>query len=99
MVKEKKSDLSPHDEGVKRVCDMYIKEEAQVKCDIVGGNKPQLLGIFRPDIEVTKNGKKIFIEVETKDSEKADQKKNIEMEKAARKIGAKFKKIVIDDSG
>lgn len=68
MAKRTEREQSTHDRKVKELARQYKKEGYSVKADGVRGYKrPAAIGVHkrRPDIEATKSGSRIIIEVET----------------------------------
>ena len=59
--------LSPHDRKVREVARSLEKQGYKVRADVRGREKPKHIGSKKlvPDIEATKSGRRLIVEVET----------------------------------
>lgn len=76
MAKRTDAEQSAHDRKVREVARQYKREGYSVKADgIRGYKKPSAIGVHRrrPDIEATKAGSRVIVEVETPDSLRTDK--------------------------
>ena len=68
MAKGKSSrPLSTHDRKVREIARNLVKEGYQVRADVRGRQKPESIGTKKlvPDIEATRSGRRLIVEVET----------------------------------
>ena len=72
MTKRSSSQQSKHDKGVKKSADYYDNQGYKVYADISGYPTPPTINGRRPDLLAVNRKEKVIVEVETKDSAKAD---------------------------
>ena len=77
--------MKRHDEAVRRSAAAYKGQGYNVKADILNYPKPKIIGGRRPDLEVSKGGKRKIIEWETPSSMKSDVAQRSTFRKHARK--------------
>lgn len=66
MAKAKTSrTLSTHDRKVRELARTLEKQGYMVRADVRGKEKPEPIGSKIPDIEATKDGRRLIVEVET----------------------------------
>ena len=91
-----KTSQSKHDNKVLAEAKKLKREQYNVSADIAGYKKPPSRGGYVPDIIAKKGNEEIIIEVETVDS--ADSARDLAQQgafqRAARKPGVKFKRII-----
>ena len=63
-----KGPQSKHDAEVARIAKRHEQQGFKVKADILGFQKPDTIGGYRPDVVATKPGQRKIFEVETPDS-------------------------------
>ena len=86
---------SKHNQKVSQEAEKYKRKGYKVSADIAGYTKPPRRGSYIPDIIAAKGDEEIIIEVETVDS--ANSPRDFQQgafKRAARRSGAKFKRIV-----
>ena len=91
-----KAGQSKHNNKVLEEAKKLKRERYDVCADIEGFKKPPRQGNFIPDIVATKGNEEIIIEVETVDSANSprDIAQQGAFQRAARRPGVKFKRII-----
>jgi hypothetical protein len=92
-----KASQSKHDAKVLAEARKLQREQYDVSADIAGYKKPPRRGNYIPDVVAKKGQKEIIIEVETVDSANSerDLAQQGAFQRAARKPGVKFKRIIV----
>ena len=57
--------LSTHDRKLREIARSLEKQGYKVRADVRGREKPKAIGSKRPDIEATRHGRRLIVEVET----------------------------------
>lgn len=98
MPQKVERDQKTHDRKVRELARQYRREGYSVKADGVRGyERPCTIGVhrYRPDIEATKSGKRIVVEVKTTRSLARDREQlKTFARSAARRSGTKFHVVV-----
>lgn len=91
-----KTSQSKHNQEVLKEAKELKREKYNVYADIEGYKKPPSRGGYVPDIVATKGNEEIIIEVETVDSVNSarDLAQQGAFQRAARRPGVKFKRII-----
>jgi len=92
-----KASQSKHDNKVLAEAKKLKQEQYNVYADIAGYKKPPSRGGYIPDVLAKKGQNEIIIEVETVDSANSerDLAQQGAFQRAARKPGVKFKRIIV----
>ena len=97
--KRSRGSQSKHDKAVKKRARQLKRQGFDVKADLKNWDPPGTTGGVRPDIDAHKGGKRVIVEVETKESvndARAQRQERAFRAAANRSKDGKFEKIVTD---
>ena len=80
-----------HDEAIRRSPAQYKARNYKVQADVAGFQRPDRIGRRRPDLIVSKGGKKIVIKFETPSTLGAHGDQHEELRRGAEAMGVEFK--------
>ena len=64
-IARKSAPQSTHDRKVREIARTLEKQGYKVRADVRGREMPEAIGSARPDIEATRDGRRLIVEVET----------------------------------
>jgi len=90
---------SKHDKAVRKRAEQLKRQGFDVRADLKNWERPSTIRGVRPDIDARKGGKRVIVEVETKESTgdaRAQRQARAFNAAAKRSKDARFEKIVTD---
>ena len=90
---------SKHDKTVRKRAEQLQRQGFDVRADLKNWDQPATISGVRPDIDARKSGKRVIVEVETKETvgdARAQRQERAFNTAAKRSKGGRFEKVVTD---